>query len=176
MSRNIEIKARCSKLVEAESVIRRIGAVPISTERQRDTYFHCSSGRLKLRQRWIEGKTGEQAELISYEREDTARPRHSDYTLVPIEHGEQLRSLLRAALGVTVEVVKYRKVYLYHQVRIHLDEVEKLGSFIELEAMVDASCDDEQAKAKVEWLCRTLEITGEQVVPVSYSDQMRALT
>ncbi|HOW18594.1 MAG TPA: CYTH domain-containing protein [Phycisphaerae bacterium] len=168
MKRNIELKARYPDLDAARRIAGEIGATLHSSERQRDTYFRCRSGRLKLRQRWTD--RGESSELIGYERADADRPRASDYSVVPVADAEALRALLAAALGTAGEVDKRRTVYLYQNVRIHLDDVCGLGTFIEFEAVLDGSRSEEECNATLRTLVEAFRIAPGQIVPVSYSD------
>jgi adenylate cyclase, class 2 len=172
MARNIELKARCPALEAAHNIARGLGAAGPAVEVQRDTYFGTARGRLKLRQRWCD-RTVFPSQLIWYERPDDARARASDYTLYETADGEGLRTLLSVALGVVVAVHKRRSVYLHDHVRIHLDEVENLGTFLEFEAIVDGQCTDTQAHVKVAMLCAAFGITTERVVRQSYSDLLR---
>ncbi|MCH8851910.1 MAG: CYTH domain-containing protein, partial [Planctomycetes bacterium] len=103
-------------------------------------------------------------------RPDTITARGSNYHLIRVIDGADLRRLLADGLGILAEVYKRRTVFLWRNVRIHLDEVKRLGSFIELEAIVDESCDEVSARAKVEHLCTALEILPDQLIDVSYSD------
>ena len=105
-----------------------------ATQHQIDTYFHCRHGRLKLRQ--IDGL---RAELVWYARPDEEGPKPSDYQLVPLQNPETLKAALAAALGVRAVVEKRREIFLYHSVRIHLDDVVGLGHFIEFEAVLGAT-------------------------------------
>lgn len=172
MGRNIELKAHCADLGTAHGIAQALGATLHSVERQHDTYFRVERGRLKLRQRWLYGRE-QPSELIWYERPDATYARASDYTLVQLDNGAALGSVLRNALGVVVEVAKQRTVYLYDNVRIHLDEVTGLGTFLEFEAIVDAACDDANAHAKLERLRVAFAIQPEHVVSVSYADLLR---
>jgi adenylate cyclase class 2 len=174
MSRNIELKARCADLAAAGRVAEDLGAARHGRERQHDTYFPAADGRLKLRQRWIDGRPLP-SELIWYRRADEARPRPSDYMLVAIENGPALRAALAGALGVATEVVKERTVYLHDNVRVHLDEVSDLGTFVEFEAIVDAGCDDAAALAKLDRLCAAFAIGADAIVRGSYGDLVRAV-
>lgn len=172
MSRNIELKARHTDLASATNVARRLGATLHSSERQHDTYFRVVHGRLKLRQRWVDGRQLP-SELIWYLRPDAPQARASDYSLVPTDRGEALCAQLTGALGVAIEVSKQRTVYLHDHVRIHLDQVDKLSTFIEFEAIVDAECDDAKAHEKLERLCIAFAIMPEHIVSVSYADLLR---
>jgi adenylate cyclase, class 2 len=131
---NLEIKARCRDLSAARAVALRLGAEPALCEEQQDTYFATARGRLKLR----ETSSG-RAELIPYLRPDRPGVRRSDYRVIEVRDGEGTRALLGEILGVVRTVRKRREVLLWRNVRIHLDRVEGLGSFLELEAVFDGS-------------------------------------
>jgi len=169
MSRNIELKARCADLDEAARIAEALGAALEGVEWQRDTYFQVTSGRLKLRERRPEGQAREN-QLIGYHRADRPGSRGSDYTLVGVEDGEKTRSMLGSVLGVLGEVVKRRTVYWHDHVRIHLDAVEGLGTFIEFEAIVDDRCDEKSAGEKVQRLREPFKIDQAHVVGGSYVD------
>lgn len=175
MKRNIELKARFSDLDAGHKTARRLGAELHANERQRDTYFHVASGRLKLRERWLFDSSGVLQEpcasqLIWYRRPDDARARASDYSLIVVENGSELCDVLAGSLGVTVEVEKLRVIYLHDNVRIHLDDVKGLGSFLEFEAIVNDSCDDGHAQTKLERLRRVFKISDDAILSQSYSD------
>ncbi len=178
MKRNIELKARVADLGAADQIARSIGAELHISERQRDTYFRVASGRLKLRERWSCGSTGVcdhpcPSQLIWYHRPDDAEARASDYALIVLENGADLRNLLVGSLGVLVEVAKVRTVYLYDNVRIHLDDVARLGTFLEFEAIVDHACDEAAARAKLDRLIGEFRIASDSVIAGSYSDLLR---
>ncbi len=169
--RNIELKARYADLPAAMRIAESLGAARAGVERQRDTYFHCPHGRLKLRQRWPEGgERSDRCELIAYRRGDADRPRASDYTVVPVADGEAIGTALADALGTAVIVEKRRTVYLFENVRIHLDEVSGLGTFIEFEAVVGDGCDEAEAGAKVQALIAAFSVGGDSVIAGSYGD------
>jgi homotetrameric cytidine deaminase len=126
--RNLEIKARDADPRRSLELALELGAEDRGEIAQRDTYFGHANGRLKLR----EQDPGD-AELIQYRRADEAGPRVSDYRLVAVAEAEALRDALDAALGTLVVVKKSRRLLVWEGVRIHLDEVEGLGSFVELE-------------------------------------------
>ena len=129
-SRNIEIKARVRDPGRTLGLALGLGAEDRGEISQRDTYFTRARGRLKLR----EQEPGED-ELIQYRRADEAGARTSSYRRVPAGSAAGLREALDAALGTLVVVEKRRRLLLLDEVRIHLDEVEGLGSFLELEAV-----------------------------------------
>jgi homotetrameric cytidine deaminase len=158
--RNIEIKARDA---DPERTLERalaLGAEDQGELAQRDTYFARASGRLKLR----EQSPGD-PELIEYRREDAAAARVSDYRLVPVADAGALREALAAALGTLVVVEKRRRLLLKDGVRIHLDHVEGLGEFVELEAVAP-----DAGQAELERVRAALEIDDGALVAQSYSD------
>jgi homotetrameric cytidine deaminase len=132
---------------------------------QRDTYFGARRGRLKLRE------LQDGAELIAYRRPDALGPELSTYVLAPVSDPEALKEALDNALGTVVVVSKRRQLFIWEHVRIHLDDVDGLGSFIELEAVIQPG-DDELAEAtrKVEWLRSELMIAEDSLVSVGYAD------
>lgn len=157
---------------------RDIGAVLHGIERQRDTYFRVANGRLKLRERWPLDSSGvlqepSASQLIWYQRPDDAHARASDYSLIVVENGSELRDVLAGALGVTVEVVKLRVIHLHDNVRIHLDDVTGLGKFLEFEAIVDECCDEAAARVKLDKLVSEFQLSPDCVIAGSYSDLLR---
>lgn len=133
---------------------------------QRDTYFMARTGRLKLRVE--EGALG--GELIAYRRNDAAEAVESGYVLAPVAAPDELAKALDSALGTVVVVSKRRRLFLWEGVRIHLDEVDGLGSFVEFEAVLPAAGDLATAQAKVERLRAELGVSDEDLVSVGYAD------
>jgi cytidine deaminase len=163
---NVELKARCADLDLATERCAAIGAVEQGVLEQRDTYFSTVRGRLKLRE--LGSGT---SELLAYERVDDPEATESSYLLVPVPAPHELSEALVAALGEPLVVVsKRRRLFLYEGVRIHLDDVDGLGSFIEVEAVLPDAGDAETARAKVARLRAELEIAEEDLVAGGYSD------
>lgn len=163
--RNIEIKARIKDFEALERTASGLaGQVPRSSLRQVDTYFHSPVGRLKLRER--DGCS----ELIFYRRADAAHPKRSCYHLLKVRSPSAAKRFLKAALGVKSTVTKHRIVYLYRNVRIHLDRVEGLGAFIELEAVVTGGTSSKECELLVRDLMRAFYISDKDLVSGSYSD------
>jgi homotetrameric cytidine deaminase len=158
LRRNLEIKARDADPRRTLEAALALGAEDRGELTQRDTYFQGARGRLKLRE-----QTPGEPELIQYRRPDEPGPRTSEFRRVPVAEAEALREALAAGLGTLVTVAKRRRLLLADDVRIHLDDVDDLGTFIELEAPEDGDQD-----AKVERLREALDI-GE-LIPGSYSD------
>jgi homotetrameric cytidine deaminase len=163
--RNIEFKARDPQPERTLELALGLGAEDRGEIAQTDTYFARARGRLKLR----EQRPGD-AELIQYRRADTPGARESQYRRVPVADAPALRDALDAALGTLVVVEKRRRLLLHESVRIHVDEVEGLGSFLELEAVVRPDSDLSAEHDKVSRLRAHLEVGDDSLVAQSYSD------
>lgn len=164
---NVEIKARCRDLDATARAAAAAGAILDSTYNQTDTYFNVSTGRLKLRQ-----QDGSPDELIFYRRADENSPKVSRYDRIPIMPDQKLDSILAQALGIKTVVRKRRQLWRLDNVRIHLDEVEGLGSFVELEVQVTPGRDLAGCHAQAATLMEALGIRSEDLLAGSYSDLM----
>ena len=135
---NVESKVRCDSLATVARRAEALGATYAGVLEQEDTYLRVSSGRLKLRQvvhRLPDGTTTRHAELIRYERPNQPGARVSTYDRTPVADPERKKAQLAAEHGVRGVVRKKRELWLIESTRIHLDQVEELGSFIELETV-----------------------------------------
>lgn len=167
-SRNIELKARCADLPNARAAALKLGAAPADLVRQIDTYFRVPTGRLKLRQIDRDGSTA--AELIAYARPDSASARASEYRVVPVPDAAALLAALAETVGVRGVVRKAREVLLWRNVRIHLDEVEGAGTFVEFEAVVGPGFDDAASRDNLERAAAALGVKSSDAVEGSYID------
>jgi len=167
--RNVELKATDPEPERSLAICLGLGAEDRGVIVQRDTYFRVAEGRLKLR---VETPGG--AALIAYHRPDAAEARESRYRVTPVEDGEGLREALDAALGTLVVVDKERRLLLWEGVRIHLDRVAGLGSFLELEGVAAAASDLEPERARVARLGEALGLDERRILPDSYSDRLLA--
>ncbi|MBX7166625.1 MAG: class IV adenylate cyclase [Pirellulales bacterium] len=166
--RNVELKARLDDLAAARRIACELATQLLGTQRQVDTYFRVAQGRLKLRE--IDQATGQ---LIWYSRPDQTAAKTSEYRLVEVCDCAGLRAALAEACGVLVEVDKQREVFLFEQVRIHLDEVRGLGSFLEFEAVLQPDEPIEAGLRQVALLSERFQLTSRQQVAASYSDLLR---
>lgn len=131
--RNLEIKARVEALAPLRSRLRKLdGVYRHAILRQTDWYFRVPKGRLKLRA--VGAKRD--GELIAYLRPDRSAARTSEFQLLPTADAAGVRRLLEQMLGVRACVRKRREVWLYKNARIHLDQVDGLGRFLEIEVVV----------------------------------------
>jgi homotetrameric cytidine deaminase len=159
---NVELKARDPDPAGSAARCLALGALDQGVLRQRDTYFMARRGRIKLR----EGDEG--SELIAYRRPDTTHASESTYVRAPAPGA--VAEALDAALGTVVVVAKRRRLFLWDGVRIHLDEVEGLGNFVEFEAVLPDAGDLATAQAKVARLRGELGISEDALVSVGYAD------
>ncbi len=165
--RNIELKARLADLAAARQIAERLATKRLGKQQQVDTYFHCPSGRLKLRE--IDGLS---AQLVWYSRPDKRGPKASDYRLVPVSNPKTLRAALQAALGVRGVVEKQREIFLCHNVRIHLDEVARLGQFLEFEAVLSSGVDDRAGRTQLDELMEKFAIQPADLLSGSYGEMI----
>lgn len=166
---NVEIKARCAAPASVRRILRAAGAEFRGCDHQRDTYFFVPQGRLKLRQGVIENH------LIFYRRPDARGPSRSEVFLYEPAQSELLHVLLCEALGVRVVVDKQREIYFVGNVKFHIDEVEGLGAFVEIEAIdSDGTIGLERLHEQCRsWMAR-LAIDPADLVDRSYSELLLA--
>jgi predicted adenylyl cyclase CyaB len=167
MNRNVEIKARVPDLEPIAAVLRGRSGTPTRLS-QCDTFFRCASGRLKLREET------DAAELIFYRREITPHAKESRYWRSPIPDPVAQKSLLEAAYGIEGVVKKSRLLFLIGQTRVHLDVVEDLGSFVELEVVLTAHQTVSEGTQIAEQIMRELGIRPEDLVGEAYVELLQA--
>lgn len=162
---NIEFKAELRDPEAARRQCALLGGQRIGTVRQTDTYFRLHDGRLKRRE-----APGEPVEWIFYQRRDIVRPRMSNYFILTDRQAK--RRWGTQNLRAWVQVTKNRELWMLEHVRIHIDEVDGLGTFIEFEAMVSKDFDTRTAHETINTLRQVFGPTlGEPLGP-SYSDLM----
>lgn len=169
MARNIEIKTRIPGVAVLLPRVRALAdAGPLELV-QDDTFFPCPNGRLKLR---VCGDGPGQ--LIFYQRSDAAGPRESRYHIHETPAPRDLGDTLSRAYGVLGRVVKHRLVYFCGQTRIHLDRVEGLGEFLELEVVLRPEQTAAEGMAIAEGLCARLGLDPADRVATAYLDLLAA--
>lgn len=167
MPSNIELKARIADSEATARLAASLSGAPPETIVQRDTFFRCSTGRLKLRE--TESGAGE---LISYVRTDVAGIKQSHYEIVPVADAAALRAVLRQALGETVVVEKTRRLYVVGQTRVHLDSVQGLGSFLELEVVLQPGQAAAEGHEIAGDLMRRLGVHESDLLATAYADML----
>lgn len=168
MPENFEWKARLPDWDAALRAAERVATAGPEQQRQVDTYFRAAHGRLKLRQ--IQTVAGEAAELIFYERSDDRETKSSQYVRQPLAAATSWLTMLTAALGSWAVVTKRRTIFWHRHVRIHLDQVEELGNFLEFEAVLATESERAESALLVQYLIREFELTESQGIAGSYSD------
>ncbi|GAB4503085.1 MAG: class IV adenylate cyclase [Anaerolineales bacterium] len=165
MPANIEIKARVSDPIALRRRAEQLSDLPVEVISQVDTFFYTNRGRLKLREL---GPAS--AQLIFYSRPDSAGPKRSDYRIFTTDEPASLKETLALALGVRGVVRKKRCLYMVGQTRIHLDEVEGLGHFLELEVVLRDGQEEAEGQAIAQDLMRRLGVGPEALLEGAYMD------
>ncbi len=131
--KNIELKVKLDSFTPISRLFRNVKVKKHGVLRQVDTYYKCQNGRLKFRE--INNK---KFELIWYSRPDTTASKLSDYTisLIPKKQVAAMKKILKTSFGELVTVKKVRQLWTYKHTRIHLDKVERLGNYLELETVI----------------------------------------
>ena len=165
MPTNIEIKAHVRDLAGLRSRAEAVSDTPVQVIPQEDTFFHTPKGRLKLRQ-----LRPDLAQLVYYERPDQDGPKRSNYHIFETHDPAGLKTTLSLALGVRGVVRKTRYLYLAGQTRIHLDDVEGLGQFMELEVVLGDGQSDADGQSIAEDLMARLGVQPEDLLEGAYID------
>jgi predicted adenylyl cyclase CyaB len=169
MASNIEIKARVDDFAALKARVESLSDQPLRIIPQEDTFFNTDKGRLKLRL-----LAPNQGYLIYYERPNQDGPKRSDYYLSKTEEPETLKNVLTLALGVRGVVRKTRHLYMVGQTRIHLDEVEGLGHFMELEVVMQAGQSEAEGQSIAENLMRRLGVREDALLEGAYMDLLES--
>lgn len=165
MPANVEIKAKVGKPARLKSLVEALAHTPSELIVQEDTFFAVPRGRLKLRK-----FSSDSAELIYYEREDDRGPKPSRYWISRTSEPDSLKAILQLSLGVRGVVRKKRALYMVGQTRIHLDEVEGLGAFVELEVVMQPDQSQTEGIQIARELMAKLEIQDTELVDHAYID------
>jgi len=165
MPSNIEIKARARDFSGMRSRAEALTDTPVQVIAQEDTFFTVSQGRLKLRVRHPDP-----AQLIYYERPDQGGPKRSDYQIFETRDPENLKLTLGRALGIRGVVRKTRYLYLVGQTRVHLDDVEDLGQFVELEVVMGPGQTDAEGQSIANALMSRLGVEQADLLEGAYMD------
>lgn len=169
MNRNVEIKARLRERASVEEKARVLASRSPELIRQEDWFFSTPQGRLKLR--LFSAQAGE---LIYYERPDGLEPRESQFMRSPTSDPQGLKGILVKAYGVRGVVRKQRTLYLIGQTRLHLDQVEGLGDYLELEVVLSAGQTLEEGSQIARQLIQELGIQAQDLVDRAYIDLLES--
>ena len=159
MAVNLELKIAIENISKLEESLVEIGADLKGVLNQKDIYYKVDNGLLKLRL-----ENGE-ASLIKYSRDEKKKDRWSNYFVLKLE-GEEVENYFNDFFQIETIVSKKRKLYIYKDTRIHLDLVEGLGEFLELETVVIES--KEKAKQFFDEIVRLLKLNTSNQIKTSY--------
>ena len=168
MPSNIEIKARARDFDKLRQHAETLSDTPAEVIPQEDTFFNTPQGRLKLRV--LSPKKGQ---LIYYTRPDQGGPKRSDYHIYLTSDPENLKRVLELAYGIRGIVKKTRYLYLVGQTRVHLDNVEGLGQFMELEVVMREEQSDAEGQAIADGLMTELGVEQSDLLEGAYMDLLK---
>ena len=165
MPANIEIKARVRDFNEIKTRAEKLSNTPVEIIPQEDIFFNVPQGRLKLRV-----LAPDRGQLIYYTRPDQEGPKRSDYHIAHTAVPENLKHVLELAYGIRGVVKKTRYLYLVGQTRVHLDDVEGLGHFMELEVVMRDGQGDAEGQEIAEGLMTSLGVERSDLLDGAYMD------
>lgn len=169
MPSNIEIKARVRNFEDIQRRSEKLSDTTVQVIPQEDTFFNTPQGRLKLRI-----LASDKGQLIYYTRPDQEGPKRSDYHIFHTADPENLKRVLELAYGVRGVVRKIRYLYLVGQTRVHLDDVEGLGQFMELEVVLEEGQSDTEGQAIAEGLMTNLAVEKSDLLDGAYMDLLES--
>ena len=169
MPSNIEIKARVQDFDEIRRRAEDLSDNPVEVIPQEDTFFNTPQGRLKLRR-----LTEDSGQLIYYTRPDQEGPKRSDYHISHTSDPANLKRVLELAYGIRGMVRKTRYLYLVGQTRVHLDDVEELGQFMELEVVLTEGQSNAEGQTIAEGLMARLGVEKTDLLEGAYMDLLES--
>lgn len=166
--KNIELKVKVSGFNKIIKSLKAQGAEYLGALKQKDVYFDCNIGRLKIRE--INNKN---FELIFYQRPDKLSSKLSEYSVVSLkkEQSRLLKNILSKSNRIKTIVIKNRKLWLFKHTRIHLDYVNKVGKFLEIETVLGKITKNEGA-VEYQEVYDLLQLSKYEKISKSYSDLM----
>ena len=169
MPSNIEIKARVRDFDKIRRRAEQLSDTPVEVILQEDIFFNTPQGRLKLRV-----LSEDKGQLIYYIRPDQEGPKRSDYHISLTSDPENLKRVLELACGIRGIVRKTRYLYLVDQTRVHLDDVEGLGQFMELEVVMREGQSDAEGQLIAEGLMAALGVERSDLLEGAYIDLLES--
>jgi predicted adenylyl cyclase CyaB len=166
---NIEIKARARNFDNIKARAETLSDTPMEVIPQEDIFFNTPQGRLKLRV-----LAGDRGQLIYYKRPNQEGPKRSDYHISHTSDSSNLKRVLELAYGIRGVVRKTRYLYLVGQTRVHLDDVEGLGQFMELEVVMQDGQSDVEGQAIAEDLMASLGVERSDLLEGAYMDLLES--
>jgi len=168
MNSNIEIKAIARDFSQQKELASKLTDRPEELICQEDTFFNALKGRLKLRI-----FSPSQGELIYYERDNISGPKQSNYSILKTDEPIKLKDMLSCALGVQGVVRKKRYLFIVGYTRIHLDDVDGLGYFIELEVVMQPNQTAKECLHIANKIMEKMQIQEYDLIDVAYIDLLK---
>jgi len=165
--KNIELKIQVDDFKNIINNLKKNRAIDEGVLSQTDTYFNCKGKRLKLRE-----QNGKEFLLVLYARPDKKEAKVSNFDIIDFnkKQAQELKAVLKKAYGEKVVVKKERQLWMFKNTRIHLDTVDKLGTFLELETLVKK--DLVSAKKEYDEVVEFLDLDRYKKLEISYSDML----
>ena len=166
MKKNLELKVELEDFSDILQNIASLGVKEAGILYQVDKYFLIGKKRLKLR-----NMNGE-FQLIYYSRPNTQESKLSQYYVFGFtnKQGVVIEKILNVFFAVKAVVSKKRTLYLYKHTRIHLDKVENLGNFLELETVFNRKDPQYDFYHEHNAVIDTLGLPRYKKIKSSYSD------
>lgn len=164
---NIEYKSELRDVQIARGTLRSLKAMPIITVTQTDTHFRLPDGRLLKRE-----SVDEPTEWIFYHRVDRVRPRLSTFTILTDQQARTRWGTI--GLKPWITVVKTRQIWMLGNVTVSLDDVQRLGHFVEVTAMVSVDCDAGTCHQRVADLREAFETCSGEPISSGYAELLAA--
>ncbi len=163
---NIELKVKVNDFRKIKKLLKLFGAKYEGVLKQKDVYFRCPKGRLKIRE-----INNRYYELIYYQRPNKTGRKTSNYTIWRLSKArkKQIENIFVILFGIKVVVRKTRILWHYKNTRIHLDQVNTLGNFLEIETVLNGISKKQGEKEYFE-IINFLELDNFKKIKVSYSD------
>lgn len=165
MARNVEIKARLSDINIQRNIALQLSESEPVLIQQEDVFFKTNKGRLKLR--FFNERSGE---LISYDRPDKRGPKTSEYFIFKTDNAFELCAVLEHNMGILQKVKKRRELFITGRTRIHIDQVDRLGDFLELEVVLNERDSAEDGEKIANELMTKLQIPSDSLIDKAYVD------
>lgn len=110
--------------------------------------------------------------MVQYSRPDVTGPKLSQFNIIEVDEPELLHKILEASVGVLGEVKKKRYLFLHDQTRVHLDNVEELGQFLEFEVCLRPEQTVEEGTAIANKMMDIFEIGKDDLLAGAYLDEL----
>jgi adenylate cyclase, class 2 len=170
---NFEIKARCKNISLVREILISNKAEFKGVDFQKDIYFNVNKGRLKIREGLIENC------IVYYERPDDLKPKKCSYNILQFSPGdtelESLKKIMVSALGIKITVEKKREIYFIGNIKFHLDTIEGLGNFLEIEAIGENDAEDKLLSEQCSRYLEELGVKDDDLIGISYSDMIKII-